>query len=149
MEQFLPCLYAFLGCAGFCLIFEVKKPLFILLCSLNGGVSWLVYLLLDGLGSEVARYLLATIVVSILAEALARVLKAPATIFLIIGIIPLVPGGGLYNTMDCLISGETAKFLQVGLETGACAGAIAVGVSMVSSIARIVFRKHLPERTIS
>ena len=38
--------------------------------------------------------------VSALAELLARLLKAPATIFLVIGIIPLVPGGGLYYTMD-------------------------------------------------
>ena len=145
MERFLPCLYAVLACGGFCLIFEVKKPLFVLLCSLNGGVSWLVYLLLEGVCPQATRYLIATIVVSVLAELMARVLKAPATIFLIVGIIPLVPGGGLYYTMEALLSGDTALFTRTALETAACAGAIAVGVSMVSSLARLLFRKHLVE----
>ncbi|MDY3985717.1 threonine/serine exporter family protein [Dysosmobacter sp.] len=145
MERFLPCLYAVLACGGFCLIFEVKKPLFVLLCSLNGGVSWLVYLLLEGVCPQATRYLIATIVVSVLAELMARVLKAPATIFLIVGIIPLVPGGGLYYTMEALLSGDTALFARTALETAACAGAIAVGVSMVSSLARLLFRKHLVE----
>ena len=70
-------------------------------------------------------------------------MKAPATIFLIIGILPLVPGSGLYNAMDHLISGDSVMFAQVGLETASYAGAIAVGVSMVSSVARLLFRKHL------
>lgn len=141
MERFIPCLYAVLACAGFCLIFEVKKPLFILLCSLNGGVSWLVYLLLEGQCAETTRYLIATVAVSVLAELMARAMKAPATIFLIIGIIPLVPGGGLYYTMDALLNGDTVLFGRTALETAACAGAIAVGVSMVSSLARLLFRR--------
>ena len=35
MLRFLPCLYAFIACASFCFIFQVRKPLFILLCSLT------------------------------------------------------------------------------------------------------------------
>ncbi len=143
MLKYLPCLYAFIACASFCFIFQVRKPLFIFLCSLNGAVSWLVYLLTDFLPAEAARYFLATIAVSILAEILARVLKAPATIFLVIGIIPLVPGGGLYYTMDYLISGDFAMFTSKGLQTAAAAGAIAAGASMVTSLVRILtWRKH-------
>ena len=143
MLKYLPCLYAFIACASFCFIFQVRKPLFIFLCSLNGAVSWLGYLLADFLPAEAARYFLATIAVSILAEILARVLKAPATIFLVIGIIPLVPGGGLYYTMDYLISGDFAMFTSKGLQTAAAAGAIAAGASMVTSLVRILtWRKH-------
>ena len=143
MLKYLPCLYAFIACASFCFIFQVRKPLFIFLCSLNGAVSWLVYLLTDFLPAEAARYFLATIAVSILAEILARVLKAPATIFLVIGIIPLVPGGGLYYTMDYLISGDFAMFTSKGLQTAAAAGAIAAGASMVTSLVRILtWRTH-------
>lgn len=146
MRTYLPCLYAFLACAGFCFIFEVKKPLFIFICSATGAVAWAVYLLMDGAGSEVSRYLMATIVVSILSELFARVLKAPATLFLIIGIIPLVPGGGLYYTMDYLINGDTVMFAQKGLETASYAGAIAVGVSMVTSLVRIFSWRKVPPR---
>ncbi len=145
MVRFLPCLYAFLACIGFCFVFQVRKPLFILMCSLNSALSWAVFLLTDGL-DEVSRYLLATIAVAAAAEIMARLLKAPATIFLVIGIIPLVPGGGLYYTMEALINGDVTLFLRKGLETTAYAGAIAVGVSMVSSLARMLSRRGLPHR---
>ena len=144
MKDFLPCLYAFLACAGFCVVFRIRKPLFILLSSAVGAAAWATFLLMEAAGSEVLRYLTATIVASVLSEIFARVLKAPAAIFLIIGIIPLVPGGGLYYAMDHLINGDFALFAQQGLRTAAYAGAIAVGVSMVSSIARIISWKKRP-----
>lgn len=129
---------------GFCFIFEVKKPLFIFLASLTGALSWAAFLLCAHLGSEIGQYFLATVVVSILSEVLARIMKAPAAIFLIIGIIPLVPGGGLYYTMDALINGDMQLFLEKGMSTAAYAGAIAVGVSMVTSVFRIFFWKRRP-----
>lgn len=146
MSRFVPCLYAFLACIGFCLIFRLKKPLFIFLASAIGAVAWATFLLMEGVEPEVLRYLAATIVATTLSELCARALKAPAAIFLIIGIIPLVPGGGLYYAMDQLLSGNFARFAQQGLRTAAYAGAIAVGVSLVSSLARIVLRKRWPPR---
>ncbi|WP_455582190.1 threonine/serine exporter family protein [Dysosmobacter sp.] len=142
--RFLPCLYAFLGCVSFCFIFQVRRPLFILLCSAIGAASWFVYLAAEPLGSDAVRCFVATIVVSSLAEILARVLKAPATIFLVIGIIPLVPGGGLYYTMDYLINQNYPMFSQVGLQTAAIAAAIAVGASMVTSIVRMLTWRKRP-----
>lgn len=144
MSRFLPCLYAFLACIGFCLIFRLKKPLFIFLASAIGAAAWATFLLMEGVESEVLRYLAATLVATTLSELCARALKAPAAIFLIIGIIPLVPGGGLYYAMDQLINGNFALFARQGIRTAAYAGAIAVGVSLVSSLARIVFRKRRP-----
>ena len=99
-------------------------------------------LLYTSLESEVVRYFLATIVVSLLSELFARILKAPATIFLVIGIVPLVPGGGLYYAMDALINADYVLFAQKGVETAACAGAIAAGVSVVTSIVRMAATKR-------
>ena len=87
MREFLPCLYAFLACLAFAGIFEVKKPRILLLSSLTGAAGWAVYILAAPLGDVVLRSLVATLVVALLSEVLARVLKAPATIFLIVGII--------------------------------------------------------------
>ena len=131
-------LYAFLACVGFCVVFEIKKPSFIFFASLIGAVAWAVYLLMANHFSSVISNLIATVVMSVLAELLARILKAPTTIFLVIGIVPLVPGGGLYYTMSHLLDGELELFTQRGLNTIAAAGAIAVGVSLVSSIARMI-----------
>ena len=103
MTEFLPCIYAFLACVGFCIVFEVRKIKFILSASFTGFVSWFVYVLFKFIGTgtwaETVRFLIATIVVASLSEIFARILKAPAVIFLIIGILPIVPGGGIYYTM--------------------------------------------------
>lgn len=81
---------------------------------------------------------IATIVVAVLAEVFARIHKTPATLFLIIGIIPMVPGGGIYYTMEALLNGNMQQFVSQGIKTAASAGAIAVGCSLVSSIVRMV-----------
>lgn len=145
MEWFLPCLYAFLGCGAFCFIFELRRWWYILSAAISGAVGWFVYLSLSDL-TDVSRYLLATIAVAALSEIFARLYKTPATVFLIIGIIPLVPGGGIYYTMEALINGDLPLFVRYGMETAASAGAIAVGCSLVSSVARIavVLRRRRP-----
>ncbi|MGN8889201.1 threonine/serine exporter family protein [Dysosmobacter sp. HCP28S3_G4] len=137
LKTFLPCLWAFLACLTFCFVFELRRWRFILAASFTGAMGWLVYLLPDNWGS-VARFLTATVVVAVLSEIFARILKTPATIFLIIGIIPMVPGGGIYYTLEALINGDMPLFVQRGMETAASAGAIAVGCSLVSSVARII-----------
>jgi uncharacterized membrane protein YjjB (DUF3815 family) len=140
-EMVLPCLYAFFGCAAFCFVFQLRRWQHILCASLSGAIGWLVYLLLAE-GSHAVRGLLATIAVALLSEGFARVFKTPATVFLLIGIIPLVPGGGIYYTLEALIGGDMELFVQKGLETVAFAGSIAVGCSLVASVARILSRKR-------
>ena len=134
----LPCFYAFMACGAFCIMFNLKKPKIAITASLGGAIGWLVYFLLGGAGSDIFQNLVAAVVIAIFSEIMARIFKTPATVFLIIGILPLVPGGGIYYTMQYCIQGNTQMFLEKGLSTFAIAGAIAVGVSLVSSIVRIV-----------
>lgn len=47
-------------------------------------------------------------------EGMARVRKAPANIFMIPGIIPLLPGGALYYTMSALIGGDMDTVMLKG-----------------------------------
>ena len=142
-EIILPCLYAFAGCAAFSFVFQLRQWCHVLCASLCGAVGWLVYLLLAE-SSSVLRGLLATIVVALLSELFARIFKTPATVFLLIGIIPLVPGGGIYYTLEALIGGNMSLFVQKGLETVAFAGSIAVGCSLVASVARIIIKQKKP-----
>ena len=132
MEDWMTCLYAFVGCGAFCFIFEMRRWKFILCAAGIGMVARAVCLLLSDMGG------ISTIVTATLAEIFARVLKTPATVLLIIGIIPLVPGGGIYYTMEALVNGDMAMFARFGLETVASAGAIAVGSSLVSAVTRIL-----------
>ena len=86
---------------------------------------------------EAARYLIATAACALMAEICARIFRVPATVFLLVAIIPMVPGGGLYYTMEALLSGNQALCAQLGIQTGAAAAAIAVGASLVTSLMRI------------
>ncbi len=146
MQEWIACVYAFVGCVAFCVIFEMRRWKFILCAAGIGTVAQAVYLLLAGLDSSVTQLLLATIVTASLAEVFARILKTPATVFLIIGIIPLVPGSGVYDTMEALINRDIALFVQEGLSTAADAGAIAVGSSLVSAVTRILLVRRTPQR---
>ena len=149
MDTFLHCLYAALASAGFAFVFELRRPQHILASSFAGAMSWLVYLLLEPFMGAVGCNFAATVTVAVLSEIFARMFKSPATVFLIIGIVPLVPGGGLYYTMDALIDGNMDLFVQKGLEATSIAGAIAAGSSLVSSVVRILpRRKHLPKNGI-
>ena len=116
-------------------MFELRNWRYILAASFTGAVSWAVFL---AAGSGTIAYFLATIAVAGLAELFARIFKVPATVFIIVGIIPMVPGGGMYYTMDALVSGNMPLFVERGMQTAASAGAIAVGCSLVTSLARIL-----------
>ena len=66
--------------------------------------------------------------------------------FLTIGILPLVPGGGIYYTMEYCVSGQTSQFIETGIHTFAIAGALAVGVLIVSSLVRLFHMMHIIKR---
>ena len=56
--------------------------------------------------------------------------------FLIVGILPLVPGAGIYYTMEYCVSGNQIAFGQSLVHTLAVAGALALGIVLISSLFR-------------
>ena len=64
--------------------------------------------------------------------------KAPVTVFFIAGILPLVPGAGIYYTMSLGLGGDVQAAVHKGLETAGVAGSIAVAILLVSTIFRLV-----------
>lgn len=131
-------LFSFMGTLSFAILFNIKgKKLF--LAALGGGISWFFYLLLLNMtGSHLEALFFASIVGGIFSEVMARLLKTPVTTFVICTVIPLVPGGGMYYTMLATIQGDINKSLSVGLGTIADAGAIAIGIVFVSSLAKLI-----------
>ena len=66
----------------------------------------------------------------------------PATIFVMPGIIPLVPGVGLYRSMLCLVRNDIDVFLSTGVRTLFISGIIAVAIAVVNALARQIFGKR-------
>lgn len=134
-----------LGSLGFALLFNVrgKKLLFAVL---GGVVSWGTFLLLGTcLSSEMIRYLLATVVLTLYAELMARLRKCPAAVFLVSGWIPLIPGAGLYNSIRFLTLGQSAAFAQTALNTILLMVAMSAGMlagMTVIHLTKLVFGGH-------
>lgn len=142
LHDLAPVLFAFLACGGFAVIYNIHGP-GILICAFGGALGWLSYLLSAPiLQSDISQTLVAAIVISTYSECMARVRKCPVTGYLLVAIFPLVPGGGIYYTMEHAINGENALFLSSFLHTMGVAGALAVGVLLVSSAVRMwgIFR---------
>lgn len=134
----LPCVYAFVACIPFCILFNIHG-LGILICSIGGALGWLVYLLSAPLvWSDIMQSFVAALAISIYSEIMARIRKCPVTGYLLVAFFPLVPGGGIYYAMEHAIAGETELFLNVLLHTLGLAGALAVGVLLVSSFVRMI-----------
>lgn len=135
-QCFLPVFFAFVASCGFAVIYNIHGP-GILICGFGGGMGWLAYLLAEPLGNDITRTLLAAIVIAAYSEVMARLRRCPVTGYLLVGIFPLVPGGGVYYTMEHAVNGENALFLDSFLHTLGLAGALAVGVLLVSSFVRL------------
>ena len=102
------------------------------MASVGGGLTWLFYLLVvHRVNGEFAAYFLATVFATFYAELMARVKKAPATIFVITALIPLIPGGSLYYTMEYLMQKDMEMMRSKAAETAMLALAIAMGITIV------------------
>lgn len=134
--DFLPCLWAFFACAGYCLVFNMHGKALVLAC-LGGSLGWLVYLLFNPLGNDIAQFFFATVATAIYSEIMARLMKRPATEFQIVALLPMVPGGGIFYTMEYCVIGNNEMFIQTGLHTLGIAGSLAMGILLVSSFVRL------------
>lgn len=131
---------AFIASLAFGIIFNIKnRNLFF--AALCGALGWFVYKLsLNNGFSDTLSLFLASISLSAYSEVFARVLKTPVTTFIIVALIPLVPGGGMYYTMLEAITGNIMTSLEIGIETIASAGVLAIGIILVSSITRTIVK---------
>ena len=135
--DFLPVLYAFVACLGFGGLYNLHgSP--ILWAAVGGALGWLVYLLTLLFAPDFFAGFLSAAAVSFYAEVLARLQKRTVTTYLLIGIIPMVPGAGIYHTMEYCIQGDTALFISEGLHTLGMAGALAIGILVVDSTWRMI-----------
>jgi uncharacterized membrane protein YjjB (DUF3815 family) len=131
-------LYAFCSTIGFSILFHVPKK-HIVTAGFVGAVGWLTYtyFIESGSGSILSCFA-GSCVVALISELFSRAFKDAATIFIIPGILPLVPGAGMYYTMLAILDGDVDKTASVGTETLMMAGSIAVALLVVSSIIKLI-----------
>lgn len=135
LVQSLAC---FVGCIGFIILFNIHGPGG-LLCAFGGVLTWAVYLLtLHICGDDIPAYFCATIVASLYAEIMARIRKYPAISYLVVSAFPLIPGAGVYYSMNHAVRGEMDLFVSRGTHTLAIASVMAVGILLIATLVRMI-----------
>lgn len=134
---FVQILACFIGCLGFVILFNIHGPGG-LLCALGGALTWVVYLLAMELGgTDLMANFWASLFAGAYSEVMARIRKYPAISYLVVSIFPLLPGAGVYYTMNYAVRGQTDLFAESLMHTAAIAGILAVGILMASTIMRL------------
>lgn len=128
---------AFIGCAGFAILFNIHGYGG-LYCVLGGLLAWGTYRLSEyfGCGDILANFW-ASFAAALFSEVMARIRKYPAISYLVVSIFPLLPGAGIYYTMLHAVEGDMAAFADQGTHTAAIAGALAMGILLVSTAVRM------------
>ena len=127
-----------IGSIGFAVFFNMKRKQ-IILAGAGGAATWIVYLLCQQqIEGYFVPYFIASIFVAVYAEIMARMNRAPATIFLTAAAVPLIPGGSLYYTMAGLVNGDQALFAESGASAVTIALAISLGFVVVAIITKYI-----------
>ena len=123
---------------AFGILFNVRgKNVFF--TGLNGAIGFGIYSII--LHFEIRSYvamLFASMGMAVCAEIAARVRKAPASIFLVAALIPIVPGGGIFQFVLYVLQTEISAATSAGMIALMETGGIAIGVIVVSSTIKIM-----------
>ena len=135
LRDFLICVPATIF---FAILFKVPKGA-VWISAILGGAGYAIYELVSpSLRSPIAGYFVGTLVMAACSEILARAMKRPATVFLIPAIIPLVPGVGLYDTMQYLVQGQNTQAARTGIATLLAIVAMAMAMVLTSIATRSI-----------
>lgn len=133
----ITCFVSFVACAGFVIVFNIHGH-GKLLCALGGAITWAAYCVAEMLNCDpLLCYFVATCTAAVFSEAMARVRKYPAISYLVISLLPLIPGAGIYYTALHAIRGNMTLSAQYGTQTLATAGVMAAGILIVSTAVRM------------
>lgn len=126
---------AAIGTIAFSLLFGVPKKYYIY-CGGIGAAGWLVYkLMLTVAGLSVAvSVFIATVFVILLSRFAAVLEKCPATVFLITGIFPLVPGAQIYWATYYLVTDQLYQAFDSGFLAIKIMISIVLGIVVVFEV---------------
>ena len=140
MEDTIQVVTAALGALGFGILLRMDRR-HLPLAALGGAMTQGAYLLMESLGGDLFfSVLTAAFLANVWAVVLAHVRRAPTTVFSITALVPLIPGGGLYETMSALVHADRAAALAYGTQTLLTAGALGAGTLLVAALTELTVR---------
>ena len=131
--------FSFLATVGFSIFFNSPKKSLIP-AGIIGGIGWTFSIILYRFyGNAILSNFLAAALISLISEILARKMKYPAIIFVIPGMLPLIPGLGLYNTMLNLVEGNYSIAISIGAKSLFVSASIATGILLITSLVKTYY----------
>lgn len=119
---------SYLATMLFSVIFNAPRRL-LLACGFVGAMGWIIYkVTLDVELGKVMASFLGSFILAIMSHTMSRRYKRPVIIFIVPGIIPLVPGGLAYEATRYLVSNQYTHAVNTFLEVTLISGAIAFGI---------------------
>ena len=128
------------GTYGFAIFMHAPKRAW-LPASTIGGVAYLLYWALMQLGlNDPTAIFIGALLGSVLGQYCARRMRMIASIFVLLSMIPLVPGLGLYRCMHYLAQEMYGAGADAGVRAMVDVVMIALGLAVGSYIFRLIFR---------
>ena len=131
LEFWIQMLTAVIGTVGFSLIFRVRT-IHLPFAALGGLITYFVYYSLEQIGWNLFLIsFLGAVAGAVYSEIAARIRRAPVIVFVLPSMVPIIPGGALYRTMDALINERyDALFNNFG-------GTVSIGLGMAGGIVAV------------
>ena len=142
LEGFIKLISSFVGTLGFAIFMHAPKRAWFP-ASAIGGVAYLLYWALQESGvTEPMAIFIGALLGSILGQYCARRMKMIATIFVLLSMIPLVPGLGLYRCMHFLAQ----EMYGAGADAGVRAMVDIVMIALGLAVGNFIFRVFRPRK---
>lgn len=138
------CLFSFMASYFFALIYDAPKKLFIP-AGLAGASGYMVHFLfnLSFQMDTIYTSLLGSLSLGLISHILSRLLKAPVVIFMIPGIIPLVPGSLAFRATQELVTLNFTDAANTFIRAILIAGSIALGLLISDQLSKTLnIRKY-------
>lgn len=131
--------FSFTASYFFALIYDAPKKLFFS-AGLAGALGYLVNFILSTTFQMDSIYtsLLGSLTLGLISHMMSRILKSPVVIFMIPGIIPLVPGSLAFRATQQLVTLNFSEANNTLIRTILIAGSIALGLLISDQLSKIL-----------
>lgn len=138
IEIIIKTVAVFVAVVGYAVMTNSPKK-YLIWAGTSGAVGGFIYVFCVNLGQEVVlASFWSAIAASLISHVFARRLKAPVTIFLIGGILPTVPGNGIYQIMNNTLENNRAMASFYLTQTIEIAGAIALAIFLIDTLFKML-----------
>lgn len=129
---------SFLAVVSFCVLLGAPRK-YLPYAGIIGALGWALFILLQEYSFSMgSATFFSGCLICLCSQFLARLLKTPVTVFVISGILPLVPGAGMYHIAFSIMHSNSVMTSYYVTQTLTVAGMIAVSIIVVDSIFKLI-----------